>query len=74
VSGCAVGSASVGQDTVAETLARFRALQDVSSATVSTYAAGDCHGVAFSMTISYGDAFAIPSARLTASPRTTVGG
>jgi hypothetical protein len=74
LSGCAQGSPSVGQDTVATVLTRFRALQDVSSATVSTYTTSGCAGVSFNMTIAYDNDYGIPSTRLDAAPDTTVGG
>ncbi|HEX2703072.1 MAG TPA: hypothetical protein VHM72_06540 [Solirubrobacteraceae bacterium] len=74
LSACAHGSVSKGQDTVAEALTHFRALQDVSSATTSTYATSGCQGVTFNMTIVYDNSYGIPSVALDASPNTTVGG
>jgi hypothetical protein len=73
MAGCASGSASVGQDTVATVLTRFRALQDVTSATVSTYTTGGCHGVTFTLTAIYNNSYGIPTVRLDAAPDTTVG-
>jgi Tfp pilus assembly protein PilN len=79
LSGCAHGSDSVGQNTVATTLARFRKLTDVSSVTLSGYTAGGCGagtatGVAFQMSIAYNNAYAIPPVRVTAATNSTVGG
>jgi hypothetical protein len=71
---CAHGSPSVGQDTVATVLTRFRALQDVSSATVATYSTSGCHGVSFNLTVAYESGFGIPTVGLDAAPDTTVGG
>ncbi len=74
INGCAAGSASKGQLGVAQTLSRFRALEDVSSASVSTYSSAACSGVSFVMTIQYATGFGIPAPRLAAGPETTVGG
>jgi Tfp pilus assembly protein PilN len=74
VAGCATGSASRAQDTVATTLARFRALLDVSAATVSTYTTAGCAGVTFAMTITYNNEFGIPPVKLKTARDTTVGG
>jgi Tfp pilus assembly protein PilN len=71
LSGCANGSPSVGQTSVATLLARLRALKDVASATVSEYGAGTC--TTFAMTVNYNNDYAVPSTRLTASADTTVG-
>jgi hypothetical protein len=70
---CAHGSPSVGQDTVATVLTRFRALQDVSSATVAAYSTSGCHGVSFNLTVTYDNGFGIPTVGLDAAPDTTVG-
>lgn len=79
LSGCAHGSDSVGQDTVATTLARLRKLTDVSNVTLSGYTAAGCgtgtaSGVGFQMSITYNNAYAIPPARVTAATNSTVGG
>jgi hypothetical protein len=74
LSACAEGSPSVGQDTVATVLTRFRALQDVSSATVAAYTDSGCHGVTFNLTVAYDNGYGIPTVGLDAAPNTTVGG
>ena len=74
LSACAQGSPSVGQDTVATVLTRFRALQDVSSATVAAYTDSGCHGVTFNLTVAYDSGYGIPTVGLDAAPNTTVGG
>jgi hypothetical protein len=74
LSACAAGSASVGQDTVATVLTRFRALQDVTSATVAEYSTTGCHGVSFSLSVTYDNSYGIPAVSLAAAPDTTVGG
>jgi Tfp pilus assembly protein PilN len=74
LSACAQGSPSVGQDTVATVLTRFRALQDVSSATVAAYTDSGCHGVTFNLTVAYDNGYGIPTVGLDAAPNTTVGG
>ena len=74
LSGCAHGSPSVGQDTVATVLTRFRALQDVTSATVSQYTTAGCAGVSFNLSATYDNSYGIPAVSLAAAPDTTVGG
>jgi Tfp pilus assembly protein PilN len=74
VTGCASGDPSKGQVTVAKMLARSRALEGVSSASLSTYSTSTCGGVAFTMTITYANGYGIPTAPMKAARDTTVGG
>jgi Tfp pilus assembly protein PilN len=74
VAGCAFGSVSRGQVSVAKLLSRVRALQDVTYAWVSTYDSTSCSGVAFNLTMTYGNAYGIPTPTLKASSDSTVGG
>ncbi len=61
------------QDVVSQTVARLRELRDVTSASVSTYSkSGGC--VAFNMTLSYDDSYAISPGALIPGPNSTVGG
>jgi Tfp pilus assembly protein PilN len=75
VAGCAIGSLSAAQDTVATTLATFRRLTGVTGATVQTYGPqSSCDGVSFGMTITYANVDAIPSPPIKAGHDTTAGG
>lgn len=73
ISGCAAGSASQGQDEVAEMLTRIRQLEGVTSAFVPSYSPSSC-GVQFSVTVDYGNDYGIPSSTLKAGSDSTVGG
>ncbi len=74
LAGCAAGSPSVAQDTIATTISRLRALRGVVSAEITSYSTGGCSGVTFSGSLTYSNSYGIPAVHLTQSPHTTVGG
>ena len=68
-----LGGCAPSQDVVGQTVARLRELRDVTSASVSTYSkGGGC--IAFNMTPSYDNSYAISPGALKPGPNSTVGG